>query len=93
MKMTILFALTIGSIVPAVMGQAPAGSIIHFEIENSTFYMYDCPYDQLGTNPNKLDHPVNPAGIATGLPNERLIPCDTLSAPAPVAILCSLITL
>jgi hypothetical protein len=52
---------------PSAKAQTPTGSIVRFEIENSTFYMYDCPYSQIGTVPNKLDHPVNATGIASGL--------------------------
>ena len=47
--------------------QLPAGSIIRFEIENSTLYMYDCPYSQLGTSSNRLDHPIPSAGIPSGI--------------------------
>ena len=36
-------------------------------MENSTFYNYDCPFDQVGTNPNPLDHPLKVVGIYAGL--------------------------
>jgi hypothetical protein len=47
--------------------RAPAGSIVSFEMENSTFYNYDCPFADVGTNPNPLDHPLKVIGIYSGL--------------------------
>jgi uncharacterized protein (TIGR03437 family) len=41
--------------------QAPAGSILRFEIENFTMYADDCPNSQLASNPNKLDRHPGPA--------------------------------
>src|ERR1041385_2342166 len=48
---------------PEMDAQLPTGSIIRFEIENSTLYQYDCPYAQLGTNPNRLHHPIRLSGF------------------------------
>jgi hypothetical protein len=45
--------------------QGPPGSLIRFEIENSTLYIFDCPDSQLGTNPNKLDRAVGASGIGS----------------------------
>src|SRR5690242_241795 len=50
-----------------VEAQAPTGSIVTFEMENSTFYNNDCPFADVGTNPNKLDHPLKVVGIYSGL--------------------------
>jgi hypothetical protein len=47
--------------------QAPTGSIVSFDMENSTFYNNDCPFADVGTNPNKLDHPLKVVGIYSGL--------------------------
>ncbi len=55
------------ALIPQTGAQSlPAGSVIHFEVENATLYIYDCPYSDLGTNPNKLDRPLNAKGIAVG---------------------------
>jgi hypothetical protein len=51
---------------PKMDAQLPTGSIIRFDIENSTLYQYDCPYSQLGTNPNRLDYPIPLSGIKMG---------------------------
>src|SRR5260370_18565125 len=51
-----------------VQAQAPAGSILHFEIENATVYFFDCPYSQLAQNTNRLDRVANAApAFQTGL--------------------------
>lgn len=52
---------------PKMDAQLPSGSIIRFEIENSTLYQYDCPYSQLGTNPNRLDYPIPLSGFKAGV--------------------------
>ncbi len=64
---TTLFGLCVMLCAPKAEAQLPAGSIVRFEMQNSTYYVYDCPYAQLGTNPNKLDHPLPAAGIVTGV--------------------------
>jgi hypothetical protein len=56
-----------GLCVPMAEAQVPTGSIVTFEMENSTFYNYDCPFSDVGTNPNKLDHPLEVIGIYSGL--------------------------
>jgi uncharacterized protein (TIGR03437 family) len=56
-----------GLCTPIAEAQAPTGSIVTFEMENSTFYNYDCPFADVGTNPNKLDHPLKVVGIYSGL--------------------------
>jgi uncharacterized protein (TIGR03437 family) len=52
---------------PIVEAQAPTGSIVTFDMENSTFYNYDCSFADVGTNPNPLDHPLKVIGIYSGL--------------------------
>jgi hypothetical protein len=36
-------------------------------MENSTLYEYDCPFSDVGKNPNNLGHPLNNVGIHFGL--------------------------
>ena len=64
MAMTVLLATVTCRL---AFGQAPTGSIVSFEMENSTFYNYDCPFADVGTSPNKLDHPLKVVGIYSGL--------------------------
>lgn len=52
---------------PVVRAQAPAGSIITVEVENSTVYDFDCPYSQLASNPNNLERSIGTTAFATGL--------------------------
>jgi hypothetical protein len=47
--------------------QAPIGSLVRFEMENATLYDSDCPFSDLGTNPNNLGHPNTGNGIRSGL--------------------------
>jgi hypothetical protein len=51
-----------------VKAQTPTGSIVRFEIENGTYYIFDCPASQVGTSQTQLDRALPSAGIAgTGL--------------------------
>ncbi len=50
----------------AGQGQPPSGSIVRFDMENSTTYDFDCPFSEVGTNANNLGHPNNTVGIRSG---------------------------
>ena len=52
---------------PKAGAQVPTGSIVRFGMENATFYVDDCPFSDVGTNPNNLGHPLNTTGISSGL--------------------------
>jgi hypothetical protein len=45
----------------------PTGSIVTFEMENATLYVYDCPFPEVGSNPNNLGRPLITTGIYSGL--------------------------
>jgi hypothetical protein len=47
--------------------QAPPGSILRFGMENATLYVQDCPFPDVGSNPNNLGHPLTTTGIYSGL--------------------------
>jgi len=49
--------------------QVPTGSIVHFDMENATLYEFDCPFSDVGTNPNDLGRPLTTfqVGIHSGL--------------------------
>jgi hypothetical protein len=51
----------------AAQAQSPTGSFLRFDVENSTTYDFDCPFSDLGTNPNNLGHPNTTVGIRSGL--------------------------
>jgi hypothetical protein len=59
-RMVVVGALLVAHSVRA-LAQAPTGSILHMEIENSTLYIADCPNSQLATSPNKLTRPAGGA--------------------------------
>lgn len=61
------FTALLGACLPKAEAQTPSGSIVVFEMENSTFYNYDCPFSDVGANQNKLDHPLKVVGIYSGL--------------------------
>jgi hypothetical protein len=52
---------------PGVRAQAKTGSIITFEVENATFYGFDCPFSQLGSNPSNLERSYAGTTLGTGL--------------------------
>jgi hypothetical protein len=52
---------------PKAGAQMPTGSIIRFGMENATFYVYDCPFADLGSNTNDLGRPQKIGGISSGL--------------------------
>src|SRR5260370_16307612 len=52
---------------PRAEAQAPTGSIVRFDMENATLYVYDCPFPDVGSNPNNLGRPLTTLGIFSGL--------------------------
>ena len=47
----------------AAQPQPPTGSIVRFEMENSTLYEFYCPFSDVGTNLNDLGRPLALNGI------------------------------
>ena len=66
-RMRIPTLLMLAACAATAEAQAPTGSIVSFDMENSTFYNNDCPFADVGTNPNKLDHALKVIGIYSGL--------------------------
>src|SRR5260370_13736645 len=52
---------------PKAEAQARTGSIVAFDMENATLYVYDCPFPDVGSNPNNLGRPLTTLGIFSGL--------------------------
>src|SRR5258708_9824850 len=52
---------------PKAEAQAPTGSIVRFDMENATLYVYDCRFPDVGSNPNNLGRPLTTLGIFSGL--------------------------
>ncbi|HYL37982.1 MAG TPA: hypothetical protein VEV17_18850 [Bryobacteraceae bacterium] len=50
----------------STQAQTPNGSIVNFEIENFTIYVFDCPNSELAQSTSKLDRPLGPT-FETGL--------------------------
>ena len=65
LRVVAIFAVV--ACLPKAEAQAPTGSILRFDMENSTVYDFDCPFSNVGTNPNNLGHPNSTVGISSGL--------------------------
>jgi hypothetical protein len=63
----IVVIAAVAACLPKAEAQAPTGSIVSFEMENATWYLYDCPFSDVGRNSNNLGRPQNTVGISSGL--------------------------
>jgi hypothetical protein len=63
----VVVIIAVVACLPKAGAQVPSGSIVRFGMENATLYVQDCPFPDVGTNPNNLGHPLTTTGIYAGL--------------------------